>query len=379
LLPAKSPNDLNPYDFSTGDPVLHALKTTICFSMFMGFIFAADTPALAQESDALKHYRTGFELLKAQNFRNAAIELEKAAAADSSEARSFYALGKAYTALNDYPKAITAYEHTLALGQYQDRIPKVLAQLYHKAGIEAYGERKYADAIGQLEKSLKHNPKNAAALFAVGLCHTSLRAPSAAQASFERTIKADPRYFKAYKALGDIYYQRREYAPAQKQYEKSLEINPKFTDAYGGLGRVLIDSGDLEKAVSRMEEATQTNPKYAEGFLFQGMALVKLQRFHQAVPPLRQAIDYNGKNAEAHYRLAEAYYGKGDYSDAIQSGQQAVGRRKNFHAAELVLGDAHAKLGQTQDARSWYNRALKDNRYRDYAQHQLEALDTQNR
>ena len=39
----------------------------------------------------------------------------------------------AYEALSEYDKAVGSYEHTLSLGQYQDRIPKRLAKLYYKS------------------------------------------------------------------------------------------------------------------------------------------------------------------------------------------------------------------------------------------------------
>lgn len=349
---------------------MNVLTTSLCL-----LLAATLGPAAAQESESLKHYRDGIEQLKNRNFRNATIELEKAAATDAGNGKIFYALGQAYEALSEYDKAVGAYETTLSLGQYQDRIPKRLAKLYYKSGIDLYSQKKYADAVQGLQKSLKYSERNAQAHFAIGLCQISLRDEAAAQQAFEEAIKADAKYVKAHKALGDIHYRKREYASAMAEYEKAIAIDAGFVKAYGGLGRALIDSGDLEGAAKRMAAAVEQNTQYADGHLFQGLALVKLQRFHEAVPPLRRAIELDGKNAEAHYRLAEALYGKGEYRKAIQSGEQALRRRKDFHAAEVVLGDSFAKLGQVQEARTWYNRALRDNRFRDYAQHQLDELD----
>ena len=52
--------------------------------------------ARAQTPEAAEHYRVGYQLLQAQNFRNAALEFERSVAADSTYGDAFYALGKAY-------------------------------------------------------------------------------------------------------------------------------------------------------------------------------------------------------------------------------------------------------------------------------------------
>ena len=158
---------------------MNALTTSLCL-----LLAAALGPAAAQESEAIKHYRDGIEQLKNRNFRNATIELEKAAAADDSNGKIVYALGQAYEALSEYDKAVGAYEHTLSLEQYQDRIPKRLAKLYYKSGIDLYSQKKYADAVQGLKKSLQYGPGNAQAHFAIGLCQISLRDEAAAQRAF---------------------------------------------------------------------------------------------------------------------------------------------------------------------------------------------------
>ena len=92
---------------------------------------------------------------------------------------------------------------------------------------------------------------------------------------------------------------------------------------------------------------------------------------------LRRAIDLDSKNAEAHYRLGEAYYGKGDYRLAIEAGSRAINKKKDYHAAEALLGDAHFKLGQFTKAHSWYNRARKDARFKDWCTHQIAEIKRQ--
>lgn len=333
--------------------------------------------SMAQDPDpkAVEHYRTGYDLIKAQNFRNAAIELTKATEADPNYGPPFYALGQAYKALNDYPKAIKAFEKAYELGVKKERIPTELATLYHQDGVKSYQKRKYKEAISSLEKSLQHNPKNAKAHYAIGLCYSQLRDSEGAKKAYQNAAKVDPSFIKSYKALGDIYRQNREYGPAAETYEKAIKIDPKFADAYGGLALTQIASQDLEKAVTTLNQAIEVRPKYANGHIILGSALNQLGRYHEAVAPLNKAIDIDGKNAEAHYRLAEAHYGTGDNRKAIESGLKAVRQKRSYYAAQVILGDAYGKLGQVQEARTWYSKAAKDSRYKDYCTHRLQELD----
>ena len=346
----------------------------LCFLPLFSLLFAVGS-LRAQETEAVNHYRTGYELLKNRNYRNAAIELEQAVAIDSTYGAAHYALAQAYKILNEYSNAIEAFETARSLGMSPDRIAKELSQLYHKSAVSLYQQRKYQDAISSFEKSLSFGPDNAKAYYAMGLCYNGLRQSKKARATFAKAIKADPQYAKPYKALGDIQLRNRDYGPATETYQQAIAIDSTYMDAYGGLAMVMIESGDLERTVELMQKAIKIDPKYANGYLFLGTALNELGRQHEAVDPLRRAVELDSQKPEAHLRLGEAYYGKGDYRNAVETGLTAVRKKRSFHAAELLLGDAYSKLNQAGEARAWYTKAMQDSRFRDYCKHQIEALD----
>ena len=90
---------------------------------------------------------------------------------------------------------------------------------------------------------------------------------------------------------------------------------------------------------------------------------------------LRRAAELDAKNCEARFRLGEAYFGMGNYRQAVEAGHQATRCQRDYHAAEVLLGDAYRKWVQLEDARTWYGRAVQDSRFKDYATHQLEEID----
>ena len=124
-----------------------------------------------------------------------------------------------------------------------------------------------------------------------------------------------------------------------------------------------------------LRKAVDINGDYTEGFVLIGTALNQLGRHGEAIEPLQQATQLEAKNADAHYRLAEAHLGTGSYRDAVQTGKRAVSLRRDFHAAQVILADAHFKLGDLDKARRLYTAAVSDSCFKDYCQHQLAQMD----
>ncbi|MEW6749796.1 MAG: tetratricopeptide repeat protein [Candidatus Latescibacterota bacterium] len=336
---------------------------------------AAQDVSQAQKPAATEHYRAGYQLLKNGNYRNAAIELEQATTVDPAYGDAFYALGQAYKVLNEYPRAITAFERARQLGTLPERAAEELGVLHYKHGLTQFQQRKYQEAIESFRASLGEQPSDAKAHYAIGLCHNGLRQTEQAQQSFQRAIAADPEYTKAHKALGDIQRSQGAYGAAARLYEKAIEMDSTYMDAYAGLAQARLESSDFEGTVALMRRATRIDPSYADGYVLLGSALNRLGRQHEAVVPLDRAVELAPKDPEARYRLAEALYGKGDDRTALEEARQAVALRRDFHAAEVLLGDIYQRLGQTSEARTWYTRGMQDSRLRDYARHKLQELD----
>ena len=120
-----------------------------------------------------------------------------------------------------------------------------------------------------------------------------------------------------------------------------------------------------------LQKALAIDAEYVEGQRLLGTALNQLERYHEATGPLGKAVELDGNDCEALYRLGEAHYGMGNSAKPLTTaGAPRVAKPTN-RAAEVLLGDAHFQLGQLQEARRWYNLAVKDSRYKDYAASKL--------
>lgn len=349
----------------------------LCLLLMLGAL-----PATAQEQlprEAIVHYGTGIQMLKARDIRNAVIEFERAVAVDSTYGDAQYALGKSYVSLSQFGKSISALEAARRHGVTSDKaraaLPGLLASVYYKSAVRARGQKRRTEAIAAFRRSLELQPGNARAHFGIGLCYSDRRETEKARRAFQKVISLDAKYVQAHKALGDMHRRSREYRQAAEMYSRAIAAEPDFMEGHAGLARVQMETDDLEGAVTTLRRALEIDPEYAYTHLLLGTALNQQQRYHEAVAPLRRAIDLDTDNAETHFRLAQAFYGKGDFRDAVGAAEQAVRLERNYAAAQATLADSHAQLGQTAEARTWYLKARIDSRFRDYCDHQLAELD----
>ena len=212
-------------------------------------------PALAQSPEALDYFRAGYDLVKKGSFRIAVIELEKAVAADASYGNAHYVLGISYKALNEYDKAINSFAAAHALGTKPEQSAKALGQLYQKAALNSFRQKKYREVIDYFNKARDYGPQSAQSLYVMGLAHSGLHEKDKAKVAFAESIAADPTDARPYNALGDIQRLSRDYGKAIVTYERSIEADPTYMESYGDLARLKFDTQDIESVVPLLQNA----------------------------------------------------------------------------------------------------------------------------
>jgi len=342
------------------------------------FSAAAQTAGDGPTAEAITHYAAGLELLKAKKFRNAALEFTQATESDSTYGDAFFALGKTAITLNQYDKAVAAYETAMRVGvsrpQTQQSMPSYLADGYRRWGVSAYGKRDYKQAVKALVKAMEHGAADAQLHYTLGLCYGGLRETDLEREALARAIELDPRYAKAHRALGDLHRRQRDLRSSAAAYRHAIALDSTYMEAHGGLARVEVDSEDFAAAERTLRRALHIDDGFAYGFLLLGHTLNQLSRYHEAIEPLRTGIDLDRGNWEGHYRLAEAYYGTGDYRKSIEAGKSALNKKREAPAAQVIIADSYGKLNMKSEARTWYLKAAGDSRFKNYCNFKLEEL-----
>jgi tetratricopeptide (TPR) repeat protein len=171
-------------------------------------------------------------------------------------------------------------------------------------------------ARAQLDKILKHDPKNADALQTLGTLILSERKPDEAQSYFERLARlpghqADAEYF-----LGRIAELRRQPAQALEHYEK-VDSGAQALDAEVRRAAMLGKLGRLDEARTLMEELREQYPPLAERFLLaEGEILVEAGAYEQALQLYDQALEQQPDDDDLRYSRSLLYERMNRIADA---------------------------------------------------------------
>ncbi|HEX6832322.1 MAG TPA: tetratricopeptide repeat protein [Rudaea sp.] len=116
---------------------------------------------------------------------------------------------------------------------------------------------------------------------------------------------------------------------AQAQIEGALKLKPNDGNVLMSRGVVYEFSGDEAHAIEFYQRAIQADPKQADAQLLLGNAEMRRNRYPQAVERYRQVVAVRPDDATAHAHLAAALVASGKCDEALAQINSALARRSN--------------------------------------------------
>jgi len=229
--------------------------------------------------------------------------------------------------------AVSAIDTPLAIETKTSKTPATVVKLslgklkeaqdYLQRGRNYLIEKKYQDAIAQIQKALAINPQDAFGYVSLG---------------------------EAYGALGDN-------KKAIEYFRKAMDIIPNYLEAYAALGYVYISSGQQQEAVAVFQKATEINPKYAEGYRGLGYIYSRLGQYEPAIAQYQKALKIDPNNMYYNKEMGFLYVSLGQYREAISYFQKAIKLNPEYAEGYTGLGFVYLSLGQHQDAKDYFQKA----------------------
>jgi tetratricopeptide (TPR) repeat protein len=265
---------------------------------------------------------------------------------------------------------------------------------YYLKGLALQRENKYQESIGQLEEALKRAPKAPEPIVAIARSYLAMHQPEEAEARVKQRLAEDPDDVTAKNILGDIYVAMKRLPQAQAEYQDAIRFHPKSPTAYGRLSRLQMGAGDKAAAIATLESGVEETGR--NGFLVFSLAtaLERSGRYDEAAAayedvlaryPHADVVANNlamllatrpGRDAKALGRALElaqrfqdskepvyldtlgwVYYQAGNYKEAADVLEKAVGLAKSFPELDYHLGMAELKLGELEKAKTYLARA----------------------
>ena len=124
-------------------------------------------------------------------------------------------------------------------------------------------------------------------------------------------------------------------------------------------GEELFMQNKPQEALKYLEAAASEDPAHVQAFLYLGIVYLQLNRPDDAITAYKKILPRGGaETGTIAYSLANAYFVKGSYGDAIQYYTQAIGEDSSNASAYLNRANSLVRAGKLSDAVTDYETYL---------------------
>jgi tetratricopeptide (TPR) repeat protein len=179
----------------------------------------------------------------------------------------------------------------------------------HLAVAEIYmQQKKYDDAINELETTVKLDKNNDMAYALEGICYEAKGNDKKAETSYLKAISigdkremqgVNPALFESYYRLGRMYFRQSKNDKALEMMTKASSVNNIDSDSLYWLGRIYFAKGDFAKAEENLLKATRFAPDFYEAQYWLGQTYEKLGKKAEAIKAYEQALSYKKNYTQA--------------------------------------------------------------------------------
>lgn len=301
----------------------------------------ADVPAA--------YYGLGLAYTGLEKFEDAITAYQQAITYTPDSAYIHAALGSAYASTHRYAEALDAYKMAVTLNSSDKMIHHQLGNVYSKRG-------EHTAAIRHQLQAIALAPKFAAAHYQLGLLYAQEKRWTDAINAYRTAYQNDPALVESLYNLGQAYLRTGDTAAAREQmalFEKRKAVLTPLHELRGALqrtqgaaersqllgniGRYYLKNGDYEKAVSEYQKALGMDPQSVAAYNGIGIAYTMLEKYEDAVAAQQKALELQPDFAKAHAGLGLAYLRQHKTELALTHYQQAV-------ALEPQFLEAHQKI-----------------------------------
>ncbi len=163
-----------------------------------------------------------------------------------------------------------------------------------KQAAEKIRQRDFDGAITLAEGLLGADPKNANALFVLGLAYVGKQMYPEAALALSQVTELQPAFAAAHFELGVCHRQLHDLPRALAAFEKSLELDPKNADSAYNAGLVLFELTRIDEALARFEQGLALRPQDPDLLEMAGRCYIHQAQLDKALVALEQARAASG-------------------------------------------------------------------------------------
>jgi len=255
----------------------------------------------------------------------------------------YIALGDAWRDSGEHQKSLGPYEEAVKRDAKSVVALKRLAIALKEAG-------QFSRTGETLQRALQLAPDDASLWFELGSLDSDQRRYAQAIGELEKTTSLDPDMAEAYQNLGVALAESGKPDRAQTAFQNALRIRPYAARTHANLAKLLSSRDDVQQALYHFEKAVALRSDDALARFDFGVLLARLNRMEEAQRQMEAAVKNNPRLAEAHDLLGSMLEMKGKIAAAQHEYEEAVRIKPEFARARLNLGALLAGKGDRTGA-----------------------------
>ena len=308
------------------------------------------TPVTSSDSNIpAAYYGLGLAYTGLEKFEDAITAYRRAIASAPDWAHTHAALGSAYASTHRYTEALDAYKVAVALDSDDEMIHHQIGNVYSKRG-------EHAAAIRHQLRAIVIAPQFASAHYQLGVLYAHEKRWTDAISAYRTAYQNDPALVEALYNLAQAYLRAGDAAAAREQMalfqERKAVLTPlhqlrgalqrtqgatERAQVLVNIGRLYLKDGHYEKAVWEYQKALGMDPQSVAAYNGIGVAYTMLEAYDAAVAAQQKALELQPDFAKAYAGIGLAYFRQNKTVLALKYYRQAVTVDPQFLEAHLKI------------------------------------------
>lgn len=234
------------------------------------------------------------------------------------------------------------------------------AELFYRRSNAFYFEKKYKDALTDIDYAIKLNDKNPIYLYKKGECIIESDSANGKLALefFEKAIALKPDFEDALFKSGFIYLSRQDYDKCFEYFDKVLKQNPLRTEVYIFKGKAYKEKGDTAKAIEMFKQTLIADPNNVDASLNLGI-MYSANNKDLAILYLNKALVSNPYSDLAFYAKGKLLQDNGIWKEAIKNYESAIENNPNHRFAYYNLAFCLGEINENEKAIEQLSRLIE--------------------
>jgi tetratricopeptide (TPR) repeat protein len=197
--------------------------------------------------------------------------------------------------------------------------------------------------------------------------------PDQARANYEEALEINPQKSSLYT---DYAHSVESFEAMEELAHTALKINPNNVEAHNIVAEIYLLDGKYNEAEQEIHAALAINPSAISTLAYLATIYHLRDEKDQYKQIENKALSINPSPAEFYYIIANNCVGRFRYKDAVAFAYSAVSSDNQNWKAYVMLGTNLMRIGRTQEAYRYLQRAFDNDPFNGYAMNTLNLIDS---